>query len=85
LISRKLSIRSPITSVICEKLKTLKINPYATNWIISFLANRKQKVVVDGIETLYVDINKGVLQLGYGFGPVSIFSLMVNDIKPVVC
>ncbi|CAB4043921.1 Hypothetical predicted protein, partial [Paramuricea clavata] len=48
--------------IICEKLKSLKINPYVANWIISFLANRKQKVVVDGIETMYVDINKGVPQ-----------------------
>ena len=36
-------------NIICEKLKTLEINPYTINWIISFLANRKQRVVVDGI------------------------------------
>ena len=45
-------------NIICEKLKTLEINPYTINWIISFLANRKQRVVVDGIETVYVDITK---------------------------
>ncbi len=68
-------------NIICEKLKTLEINPYTINWIISFLANRKQRVVVDGIETVYVDINKGVPQ-GTVLGPF-LFSLMVNDIKPM--
>ena len=38
-------------AILCKKLKTLKINPYVKNWIISFQANKKQKVVVDGIET----------------------------------
>ena len=66
-------------NIICEKLKTLEINPYTINWIISFLANRKQRVVVDGIETVYVDINKGVPQ-GKVLGPF-LFSLIVNDIK----
>ncbi|CAB4017597.1 Hypothetical predicted protein [Paramuricea clavata] len=49
-------------------------------FIISFLTNRKQKVVVDGIITRYVDINKGVPQ-GTVIGPF-LFSLMVDDIKP---
>ena len=68
-------------NIICQKLKTLELNPYITNWIISFLANKKQRVVVDGIETVYVDINKGVPQ-GTVLGPF-LFSLMVNDIKPM--
>ncbi len=50
------------------------------NWIISFLNNRKQRVVVDGIITEYVDINKGVPQ-GTVIGPF-LFSLIVDDIKP---
>ena len=48
--------------IVCEKLKSTNLNPYIINWIISFLMNRKQTVVVDGIETEYVDINKGVPQ-----------------------
>ena len=67
--------------VIWEKLKSLEINYYITNWTISFLANRKQKVVVDGIETTYVGINRGVPQ-GTVLDPF-FFSLMVNEIKPI--
>ena len=40
--------------------------------------NRRQRVVVDGIETEYVDISRGVQQ-GTVLGPF-LFSLMVNDI-----
>ena len=28
--------------ILCSKLKSLDINPYVTNWIISFLQGRKQ-------------------------------------------
>ena len=66
--------------IICEKLKATDLNPYIINWIINFLSNRKQRVVVDGIETEYVHINRGVPQ-GTVLGSF-LFSLMVNDIKP---
>ena len=66
--------------IVTEKLKQTNLNPYIINWIISFLTNRKQRVVVDGIKTGYVDINKGVPQ-GTVIGPF-LFSLMVDDIKP---
>lgn len=65
--------------ILCEKLKTVNINPYITNWIIRFLSNRRQRVVINGsgTETSYVDINKGVPQ-GTFFSPF-LFSLMIND------
>ena len=66
--------------IICEKLKATDLNAYIINWIINFLSNRKQKVVIDATETEYVDINRGVPQ-GTVLGPF-LFSLMVNDIKP---
>ena len=65
--------------MLCSKLKTLDINPYVTNWIISFLQGRKQRVVVDGIVTDYLNINRGV-PWGTVFGTI-LFSIMVNDIK----
>jgi hypothetical protein len=45
------------------------------------LANRKRKVVVDGIGTMCVDINKCVPQVTV-LGPF-LFSLIENDLKPV--
>ena len=67
--------------IICEKLKSTNINPYIINWIISFLDNRKQRVVVDDVITAFVSINRGVPQ-GTVLGP-TLFSLMVNDIAAV--
>ena len=49
--------------------------------MIDFLIDRKQRVVVDGLETEYVDMTRGVPQ-GTVLG-LFLFSLMVNDIKSV--
>ena len=67
--------------ILCSKLKTLDINPYFTNWIISFLQGRKQRVVVDAMDTDYLIINRGVPQRTV-LGP-TLFSFMVNDIKVI--
>ena len=64
-----------------DLLKKLPINPYVVYWIISFLENRRQRVVVDGIVTEYLKINRGVPQ-GTVIGPI-LFSIMVDDIKTV--
>ena len=45
--------------IVCNKLMSLSINPYVINWIVSFLTNRKQRVVVDGFVTEFVSITKG--------------------------
>ena len=63
---------------VCDKLKFTNLNPYIINWIISFLDNRKQRVILDGKITGYVDIKRGVPQ-GTVLQPF-LFSLMVNDI-----
>ena len=46
--------------IVCDKLKFYDLNPYITNWIISFLSDRKQRVVVDGVTTNYLDVSRGV-------------------------
>ena len=60
---------------------SLNMKPYVINWIVSFLSNRKQRVVVDSFVTEFVSINRGVPQ-GTVLGPI-LFSIMVNDIRPV--
>ena len=34
-------------AIVYNKLMSLKMNPYVINWIVSFLSNRKQRLVVD--------------------------------------
>ena len=67
--------------ILCLKLKSLNINPYIVNWITNLLTNREQRVVVDGIVTNYLHINRGVPQ-GTVLGPF-LFSIMANEIKPI--
>ena len=58
--------------IVCQKLKSTNLNPYIINWIISFLGNRKQRVVVDGKIADYVDINRGchrAQSLGHVYSP----------------
>lgn len=68
-------------AIVSNKFMSLNINPYVFNWIVSFLNNRKQRVVVDGFVTEFVSINRGVRQ-DTVLGPI-LFSIMVNDIRPV--
>ena len=41
--------------VLCDKLKSYDINPYIINWLISFLCDRQQRVVVDGVITKFLN------------------------------
>ena len=67
--------------ILYHKLKKLPINPYIINWIINFLTNRYQKVVIDGVKIEYLAINRVVPQ-GTVLGPM-LLSIMINDIRPV--
>ena len=55
-------------------MKQVNINPYIINWLISFLDQRKQTVVVD-------DYVLNMFQ-GTVLGPI-LFSPLINDIKAV--
>ena len=44
--------------ILVSKLRDVDINPYILNWLISFISNRKQRVVVDNIITDYIDITR---------------------------
>ena len=62
-------------------MKQVNINPYIINWLIRFLDQRKQRVVVDGYRTKYVSINRGVPQ-GTVLGLV-LFAIFIKEIKAV--
>ena len=67
--------------ILCNKLKLYNINPYVINRMINFLSNRKLRVVVDGVTTKLVEIDRDVRQRTV-LDPV-LFSIMVNDINVV--
>ena len=66
-------------NILCSKLKQVNINPYIINRLISFLDQRKQRVVVDGYRTKYVSINRDVPH-GTLLGPM-VFLFFFNVIK----
>ena len=68
-------------AIVGGELRSLNINPFVINWIVSFLSNKKQRVVVGGFVTKIVSVNRAVPQVTVR-GPV-LFSVMVNDITPV--
>ena len=65
--------------IACDKLKTSNLDPYIVNWIIRFLENHKQRVVVKDVVTTFVNIGRCVPQ-GFVLGPI-LLSIMVNDIE----
>ena len=78
--SSRLTLAKRLTlchKILINKLRNVDINPYILNWLISFISNRRQRVVVDNIITEYLDITRGVPQ-GTVLGPI-LFSLMIND------
>ena len=65
-------------SLVGEKLKALPLNPYVVNWYLSFLMDRKKRLVFGGVTYKWHSVNKGTTQ-GSVIGP-HLFNLFINDL-----
>ena len=65
-------------NLLIEKLTQSPLNPYIVNWYVSFLSDRKQRVVCHNTVCDWKDVNRGTTQ-----GSVSdpyLFNLFLNDL-----
>ena len=60
-----------------EKLKALPLNPNVVNWYLSFLMDRKQRLISKSITYKSHSVNKGTTQ-GSVSGP-QLFNLFIHD------
>ena len=61
------------------KLKCLPLNPHITNWYLSFLKNRQQRVVHNNFHGEWKLVNKGTTQ-GSMSGPY-LYNVFMNDLE----
>ena len=48
--------------LVIDELKKLNLNPYITNLYVSFLENRRQRVIYNAFEGQWIAVNKGTCQ-----------------------
>ena len=65
-------------NLLVEKVKQCPLNPYIVNWFISFLSDRKQRVVCNNTVCEWKYVNCGTTQ-GSVNGPY-LFSLFLDDL-----
>ena len=64
--------------LLANKLKNLPLNPYIINWWLSFLRDRKQRIVHRNVTCNWKTVNKGITQ-GSVSGPY-LFIIFLNDL-----
>ena len=62
-------------SLVGEKLKALHPNPYVVNWYLSFLMDRKQRLIFKDVTYKWHAVNKGTTQ-GRS-GPIFLICLLM--------
>ena len=65
-------------SLVGGKLKALHLNPYLVNRYLSFLMDRKQRLILKGVIYKWHNVNKGTTQ-GSVSGP-HFLNLFINDL-----
>ena len=65
--------------LLSSKLRQFSLNPLIVNWYLSFLEKRQQRVVYNGFEGQWREVNRGTTQ-GSVSGPY-LFNVFINDLE----